>query len=166
MKKLLFVTDPERLKRNIGEDADRGLRMVRDAGHQLVTVAADTLAASVQRTLRNDPSIKGVVVLGGYDVVPSERVDVLGPDLRARLPGNLIGRDRDGFIVWSDDVYGDSDGDQIPELPVSRIPDARLGPFFIKVLTAQGGARRPRSRRAPDRFGYDEWLSDSAAISS
>jgi beta-lactamase superfamily II metal-dependent hydrolase len=143
LQKLLFVTDRDRLRRNIGEDADRGLRMVRDAGHGLVTGAADTLAAAVQGALR-DSSVKGVVVLGGYDVVPSQRVDVLGPELRARLPESLIARDRDGFIVWSDDVYGDRDGDVIPELPVSRVPDARLGSFFLKMLSA--AAREPNGR--------------------
>src|SRR5262249_55610462 len=83
-------------------------------------------------------------LVGGYDVVPSQRVDVLGPDLRARIPASLVARDRDGFIVWSDDTYGDRDGDLVPELPVSRIPDARLGSFFLTVVTAAGAGQRGR----------------------
>ena len=41
-------------------------------------------------------------------------------------------RDRDGSrCVWSDDVYGDREPDGVPEVPVSRMPDARLGPFLM-----------------------------------
>jgi hypothetical protein len=82
-----------------------------------------------------------VVLLGGYDVVPSQRVDALGEDLRDRIPPRLVERDRDGFIVWSDDVYGDREPDGVPELPVSRVPDARLGSFFLSILTNAGIGR-------------------------
>jgi hypothetical protein len=81
---------------------------------------------------------KGVVLLGGYDVVFSQRVDVLGPDLRGRIPSNLVGQDRDGFVVWSDDVYGDKEPDGVPEVPVSRVPDARMGSFLLSMLTSAG----------------------------
>src|SRR5262245_14432068 len=143
LPKLLFVTDPDRLQRNIGQDADRALNLVRDAGHRIIVGEARTLAAAAQAAIR-DTSFQGVVLLGGYDVVPSQRVDVLGPDLRARIPASLVARDRDGFIVWSDDTYGDRDGDLVPELPVSRIPDARLGSFFLTVVTAAGAGQRGR----------------------
>jgi beta-lactamase superfamily II metal-dependent hydrolase len=131
---LMFVTDPERLKQNIGEDADRALAIIQDAGHSVITDAGVSLIDATRRALASKQP-KGVVLLGGYDVVPSQRVDVLGPDLRRRISAGLIGRDRDGFVVWSDDVYGDRDADGFPELPVSRIPDARLGSFFLSMLT-------------------------------
>src|SRR5215510_5512319 len=62
--------------------------------------------------------------------------------LRRKVGTSLVARDRDGFIVWSDDTYGDRDGDLVPELPVSRIPDARLGSFFLTVVTAAGAGQR------------------------
>jgi beta-lactamase superfamily II metal-dependent hydrolase len=142
---LLFVTDPARLKENVGEDADRALDMIRKAGHRIVTGTGPALAEATRIVLR-DSKAAGVVLLGGYDVVPSQRVDVLGPDLRARMPAGLIARDRDGFVVWSDDIYGDREPDGVPELPVSRIPDARVGSFFLSMLTSSGAAR-------PGKFG-------------
>jgi hypothetical protein len=55
------------------------------------------------------------------------------------MPTDLIARDRDGFIVWSDDLYGDREPDGIAELPVSRVPDARVGAFFLSALGAGAG---------------------------
>lgn len=149
---LLFVTDPERLQRNIGGDADRAIAIVKEAGHRLVTGAGDTLAETTRRALL-DGNVKGVVLLGGYDVVPSQRVDVLDPQLRASMPPDLIGRDRDGFVVWSDDIYGDREPDGVPEVPVSRIPDARVGAFLLSALTVgatgQAGKFAIRNRERP-----------------
>jgi hypothetical protein len=50
--------------------------------------------------------------------------------------GNKANIESDGFYVWSDDVYGDTDGDGIAELPVSRIPDARSAQFLMQALSA------------------------------
>jgi hypothetical protein len=50
--------------------------------------------------------------------------------------------DDDDFIVWSDDAYGDTDGDEIAELPVSRIPDARNPSLVRAALSAS-----PRSSK-------------------
>jgi beta-lactamase superfamily II metal-dependent hydrolase len=136
---LLFVTDPARLKENIGQDADTALGIVRRAGQRLVTGAGEGLAEATRRAIL-ESAPKGVVLLGGYDVVPSQRVDVLDAELRTGL-GNQVGQDRDGFIVWSDDVYGDRDRDGVAELPVSRVPDARLGSFFLSLLTGVGVGR-------------------------
>lgn len=149
---LLFVTDPERLRQNVGEAADQALRIIREAGHRVVTGPGATLAEAARQALLGT-QVKGVVLVGGYDVVPSQRVDVLGPELRGRMPADLIGRDRDGFIVWSDDVYGDREPDGVPELPVSRVPDARLGSFLLAMLTggtaAQAGKFAIRNRERP-----------------
>ncbi|MDF0522488.1 hypothetical protein P0R31_35195 [Bradyrhizobium yuanmingense] len=134
---LLFVTDSTRLRQNIGEDADRAIRIVERGGHRLVNASSAELITDTRLAMLESKP-KGVVILGGYDVVPSQRIDVLGPDLRARIPANLVARDKDGFIVWSDDVYGDIEPDGVPELPVSRIPDARMGSFFLSQLTQSG----------------------------
>lgn len=80
------------------------------------------------------------MLLGGYDVVPSQRVDVLDTDLRSKLSADLIARDPDSFVVWSDDVYGDTEPDGIPELPVSRVPDARFAPLFLSMLINPGSS--------------------------
>jgi hypothetical protein len=89
----------------------------------------------------NSGSFDGVVVLGGYDVAPSARMDVLDPALRQRL-GGQINIDADRFIVWSDQLYGDKDRDQLAELPVSRIPDGHSADLIRAALmgrpTSQG----------------------------
>jgi hypothetical protein len=46
--------------------------------------------------------------------------------------------DLDQFWVWSDDDYGDTDGDQMPDLPVSRIPCDTAGDFVRRALGASG----------------------------
>ncbi|WP_197031508.1 MBL fold metallo-hydrolase [Mesorhizobium ciceri] len=137
LPQLLFVTDAAKLRQNVGEDADRAIQIVERAGHRVVSASGAALITKTRLAMLEGKP-KGVIILGGYDVVPSQRIDVLGPDLRARIPANLIARDKDGFIVWSDDVYGDIEPDGVPELPVSRIPDARLGSFFLSQLTQSG----------------------------
>lgn len=149
---LLFVTDLERLKQNIGDDADRALNLIRNAGHRIVTGPGPELAEMTRKALQQAQP-KGVVLVGGYDVVPSQRVDVLDRDLRDRMPRELLRRDPDGFVVWSDDIYGDREPDGVPEVPVSRLPDARLGSFLISMLTnantAQAGKFGLRNRERP-----------------
>ncbi|MFZ2281160.1 MAG: hypothetical protein WAW39_25395, partial [Prosthecobacter sp.] len=89
----------------------------------------------VQAALRGR-QFAGLVILGGYDVVPSARMDVLTPELRA-----AVGRfpDPDNFIVWSDALFGDLDGDTFAELPVSRIPDGRSAELFTAALQSATG---------------------------
>lgn len=146
LPKLLFVTDRARLRANIGTaEADAALDAVERAGHELVTGSGATLLEQCRRSLRTATGAEGVVLLGGYDVVPSHRLDVLGNVLRTKL-GNQVGADGDEFWVWSDQAYGDSDGDSVAELPVSRIPDAREAATFLAALQSRGIS-------APDRFG-------------
>jgi hypothetical protein len=86
-----------------------------------------------------------VVVLGGFDVVPAHRLDVLDAPSRKELEAaGLDGQDADGFVVWSDDLYGDRDGDFLPELPVSRIPDGRRADVVFAALQAPRFAPGPR----------------------
>jgi hypothetical protein len=139
LPKLLFVTDPDRLAENIGPQvAAQALSLVEAAGHKLVRDSGVNLISSTRKAI--EPDHKGVVLLGGYDVVPSQRVDVLDAGLRAQLSADLIARDPDSFIVWSDDAYGDKEPDGVPDLPVSRVPDARFAPLFLSMLTGAGSS--------------------------
>jgi hypothetical protein len=147
---LLFVTNRPALARRIGsETTDLVLKGIRAAGHIVyATLRANTgspapAIAAVRRQLAMHPHVAGVVLLGGYDVVPAERLDCLPPRLRKRVSTD---EDPDDFIVWSDDSYGDADGDHIPELPVSRIPDGRSPELFLAALQARA-IRSGRSRR-------------------
>ena len=74
---------------------------------------------------------RGVLILGGYDVVPSSRFDCLSSQLRSRID---VTDDPDQFIIWSDGPYGDVEGDGVQELPVSRLPDLGSADFLATVL--------------------------------
>lgn len=144
LPKLLFVTSKEALARNIGQrESEHVLRSLRSQNILLfdqipARVSDGTQAAALVRTqMRATQGIKGVVLLGGYDVVPSQRVDCLPAAVRTRVSGN---GDADNFIVWSDDIYGDSDGDFLPELPVSRIPDGNRAQLVFTAIQAAGSA--------------------------
>ena len=138
---LLFVTQEDRLRENIGQqEASRCLKAIEDSKNSLLRLTAEQDAISaVTQYLIGHKSIKGVVLLGGFDVVPSQRVDVLTPDLRERL-GTQTFSDGDNFIVWSDDAYGDTTGVGMPDLPVSRIPDGRDSILVFRALSAGEGS--------------------------
>jgi hypothetical protein len=87
-------------------------------------------------------AIEGVVLLGGADVVPSVRLDVLGPDLRPQLEDPE--EDPDNFIVWNDEIYGDRDHDELAEVPVSRIADGGSARLVAAALSAAGPNGRTR----------------------
>jgi beta-lactamase superfamily II metal-dependent hydrolase len=145
---LLFVTSEERLVDNVGGPvAEDALKLVRAAGQELYdALPADADAAEagrlVQEQLAGRPEVEGVVILGGYDAVPSHRFDCLPPALRERLGPT---GDPDDFIVWSDDAYGDR-GRGSPALPVSRIPDGKT-PGVLLAQLAAGDRRRGEGRR-------------------
>ena len=143
LPKLLFATSRKALAESIGQ---------RECAHVLQALQSQNIllfdqipapgdsaqaAALVREEVRKNPDVKGVVLLGGYDVVPSQRVDCLPTALRNRVAGN---GDADNFIVWSDDIYGDSDGDSLPELPVSRIPDGNRAELVFAAVQAAGSA--------------------------
>ena len=56
------------------------------------------------------------------------------PDIAASV--DRQGDRPDGFVVWNDEVYGDTNGDGLAELPVSRAPDGGSVAFLAKVLGA------------------------------
>ncbi len=143
LPQLLFITCPVLLEKNIGPVTNAVLAKIRETqGVTLFeinladTKHAEEAAVSVWEKLRAG-DFKGVVIIGGYDVVPSQQADVLDSNLRKLLvDAGMERKDADGFVVWSDDIYGDMDGDLLPELPVSRIPDAMSGALLIAALSA------------------------------
>lgn len=142
---LLFATNRSALAANIGAAAtDQLLTALRNQGASVLDNLpaglhdAGTAASMVMSRSSQTPAIRGIVLLGGYDVVPSQRVDTLSADLRKRLSWEARQNDADDFIVWSDDIYGCRDGDGLPELPVSRIPDGKSAHLVVNAV----GARR------------------------
>jgi hypothetical protein len=139
---LLFVTRRARLEPAIGDDETaRVLEMIAASGADLVEIpdnaATAEQATPTVRARLSSRDYKGVVIVGGYDVVPAHRLDVLDAALRNEVvAAGLEDEDADNFIVWSDELYGDDDGDFMPELPVSRIPDGRHRDVVINALTA------------------------------
>ena len=110
MSELLFVTHAEKLAKNIGrQEAESALRTI-TAGAQCIRIDTESQPESAVRHELAKGKHRGVVLVGGYDVVPSQRVDVLDPALRAAVPRRGIIEDRDEFIVWSDDTWADIDG--------------------------------------------------------
>jgi beta-lactamase superfamily II metal-dependent hydrolase len=139
LPKLLVLTNREALAGNIGgEEGDAALAALKTAGHTVVDSIvtgsrADGAAAQAKQLLNQNSGVAGVLLLGGYDVVPAQRVDALPTRLRDLFSDN---DDADDFIVWSDDAYGDREGDTLPELPVSRIPDGRSAELLFTALQA------------------------------
>ncbi|PZQ19287.1 MAG: hypothetical protein DI565_02615 [Ancylobacter novellus] len=133
---ILFVTDPERLARNIGSrEAAAAIELVEAGGARVLKTRSSTARIDTVRHLGSKPA-DGVVLIGGYDVLPSARVDILDPGLRTAIPAHRITGEADQFIVWSDDEYVDLAGEGMPDLPVSRIPDARRASVLLGALTA------------------------------
>lgn len=148
--RLLFITHRERLASCIGHTgADRVIQEVTVAGHSLIDINASlvTTVSTAQCALERSPTnITGVVLLGGYQVLPAQRLDCLPARVRRNL-GHAAARDADNFIVWSDDAYGDTNRDGWPELAVTRVPDAGDCEFMLKILNSN------RAYRQSSRFG-------------
>ena len=134
---LLFVSNRAALARNIGQsETEAALKLIERSGQSYVDVADPVNAVdAVRRALVK--THRAVVVLGGYDVLPAKRLDTLPAEVRDRL-GDETETDHDNFIVWSDALYGDADGDDLPEIPVSRIPDGKSGELVLNALRAPG----------------------------
>jgi beta-lactamase superfamily II metal-dependent hydrolase len=159
LPRLLFVTNKQQLAQNIGSrEAAAAIAMIEAAGQPLVSVAPETAAVDVRTAASADPAIKGIVILGGYDCVPSFATDAIDPALRATL-GHLARSEPDQFIVWSDEAYGDTNGDSFAELPVSRIPDGRDAALVFAALQADapGVANRFGIRNIARPFAAKIW---------
>jgi glyoxylase-like metal-dependent hydrolase (beta-lactamase superfamily II) len=135
---LLYVTDAERLAANIGRaEAQTILAAIRRTGAPLLDrLPLDIVGAlsAVRDAVRSHAlGVAGVCLVGGYDVVPAARIDCLPADLRRQI---RLNEDPDDFIVWSDDPFVDIDGDDIPELPISRLPDAHSAAFLERTVSA------------------------------
>lgn len=160
LPKLLFATDSQKLALNIGaSEAASALKMVEQAGQRVLDVAeAESPVAAVQAAL--DDSYAGVVLLGGYDVLPAQRLDVLTPQMRTAMSPRDLRLDPDGFIVWSDSAYGDTDSDGMAECPVTRIPDAHSSRLVLTALSASaptGPPQRFGSRNSARPFAEKVW---------
>lgn len=147
LPKLLFVTNSARLATSIGQPAiDRILDEIRLKGHVVLDVPNQgdpTLSAVTTRLrplLATHNDVAGVVIIGGYNIIPSEQADALdtsaAPSLRKK--------DRDGFFVWSDHTFGDVDNDGMPEIPVSRVPDGHSEKLLLAALSAPASAGQSR----------------------
>ena len=146
---LLIVTDRTRLAANVGAAlADQAIRSFQALGKTVIESLPSTDAQACITRVRGvlqQPGARyaGVLLLGGYDVVPSQIFDSLSPPLRQAA--QAFGDD-DQFIIWSDWGYGCIDGDDDPEIPVSRILDGHSAQTLIGAL----GAALPAPR---ERFG-------------
>jgi beta-lactamase superfamily II metal-dependent hydrolase len=142
LPRLLFATSERALTANLDAATVRAvIRAVSVAGGKIITdldpqQGVQACAAKVYAALRAE-KFDGLVLLGGYDVVPSVRLDVLTPQLRRAVEDAVP--DPDEFIVWTDGVYSDTNGDSYAELPVSRVPDARSREVFLNALQAGAG---------------------------
>ncbi|EMF61792.1 MBL fold metallo-hydrolase [Stenotrophomonas maltophilia] len=147
---LLFLTHSAALSRNVGKSCvDQVLADIARRGHTVLDVSGSSLsnpdaaAARAREAFNADPELQGVVILGGYDVIPAIPVDVYPTG----YPEEEKRKDPDHFIVWTDNFYGDVDDDGIPEKPVSRIPDGRSASLLMAALAASPASRSDRGRR-------------------
>jgi len=153
---LLVATNARKLADNIGDDiAEEVITGLRAAGALVIgdlpaDADAAVAAAPVQAELKRNSRIKGVVLLGGYDVVAAQSLDALPPSLRKRVGST---GDPDDFVVWSDEIYGDTNGDLLSEVPISRVPDGRSADLVLAALSAKsgGGSKSPFGMRNIER---------------
>lgn len=148
---LLFATNAARLAENIGSaEADAVLDAIRRAGTALVDdvpSGRDRIHDAVGRVkdaAGQVARLRGIVLLGGYDVIPSATLDCLPSSLRGALTPSA---DADDFVVWTDDLFGDLQGSSIPSVPVSRIPDARSADLIRAAIQASDTPRPGTARQ-------------------
>jgi hypothetical protein len=132
---LLFITNMKRLENNLGvQEANAVVKLIRDARQTLYDVRNPVSPFPEVKARLSEGRYKGVVIVGGYDVIPSQRLDTIPPSIRNGVGASTS--DADNFIVWCDDIYGDFKGDALPDLPVSRVPDAKSPKLVMAALTS------------------------------
>lgn len=150
LPELFFITNRAALGESIGwYECEVILSALQGQGYILYdevpsTIVPGPAVSAVQQRLATLSNVEGVVILGGYDVVPSVRVDCLPSSLRGALQSNS---DADDFIVWNDDAYGDPSGKRGLDIPVSRIPDGKSATLLLAALQTTAGGN-PSSRYA------------------
>ncbi|MEP7009261.1 MAG: MBL fold metallo-hydrolase [Acidobacteriota bacterium] len=144
LPKLLFVTQPAALAKSIGRaEAKEAITAVERVAALLNLDAGVSTLDAVGTVQENSAKFDGVVLLGGYDVVPSCVRDTIGDNLRALISPSAA-QDEDSFVVWSDDDYGIQDNHRFAR-PVSRIPDGRSADLVRAALGANRAAT-PKAR--------------------
>jgi beta-lactamase superfamily II metal-dependent hydrolase len=135
LPELLYVTDPARLAANIGaSEAERVMTALRAAPGKVVEVDGGLGSVSLRSQLASElNSANGIVLVGGYDVIPSDVIDTLPPELARSL--SRAG-DADQFVVWTDDLYAQRPG--ADALPISRVPDGHSAEVLFRALSTQG----------------------------
>lgn len=163
LPKLMFLTDTKRLADNLDPTAV-GIIVdaINDGGHVLCDLATtnyntetgEGIDDAVATSLDKDSDVKQVVIIGSYDVVPSQQVDCVAKETPARTAADLRANESDGFVVWSDDPYVDIDNAGLADVPISRIPDGHNGKFTLNQLQAEpiSGERRHGIRNFARKF--------------
>jgi beta-lactamase superfamily II metal-dependent hydrolase len=136
LPRLLYVTDPARLAINVGvSEAGTVVDALRGAQGDLLEVdgsqATSQIRERVAAALAGNADIAGVVLVGGYDVIPADVVDVLPPAIAQSVDRD---GDADRFIVWTDDLYAQRVG--APSVPISRVPDGHRADVLFAGLSA------------------------------
>lgn len=130
---LTFVTNSGRLRDRIGGGADLAIDLIRSAQHEIIDLREDLPPHDIAQLAKGS---NGLVILGGYEVMPPNSVDTLPKRARDEWV-DARGRDPDNYVVWTDDFYGDVNGSGLAELPVSRIPDGRDPELVLRALAAR-----------------------------
>jgi hypothetical protein len=174
LPQLLFVTSRERLAANIGQrEADEAIAAIEASAARLVDLPADVTTAEAAAQLVQAQvaatSPQGIVLVGGFDVVPAERCNVIDAAARSAIEAaGQDGQDADDFIVWSDDIYARRDNSGVPDIPVSRIPDGRSPKLVYAALGASAAQASPRfgvrNLLRPFAVGVYQLLSGAGAL--
>ncbi len=158
---LLFVTCPSALPAFAPAETVASLQALIPEPHRVVELPDAGDPPTLAQQLREQASgfeVEGVVLIGGWDKLPAQLVRAVDHDLLARVGVN---GEADHFLTWNDDLYGDLDGDGLPELPVSRIPS---GVNLRRALAATRPADAPERRRwravRVKEFGYADRVYD------
>jgi beta-lactamase superfamily II metal-dependent hydrolase len=144
LPRLVFATDPDALAKAVGRAGrDAALQALKETGQPVVLgdfAGRDPARVSgeiIPEVLRQPT--QGIVLVGGYDVIPSDIVNTLRPIYRKQVSRR---NDPDYFCVWSDDIYGSiDDREAVADIPVSRIPDGHDPELLMRAL---GAARQDK----------------------